>query len=105
MADTEHIPFRLPDGTAGTAVVVRGTLPDGRTVIACRNEDEEDDVPVNLAVEQLFQTVCERHGLDLMQVVWVEYTSETLSTQSSELGGWELVTWKGKPDSSRRGAG
>jgi hypothetical protein len=97
---TEHIAFRLSNGTRGNAVVLRIPLPDGRTLIACRNDDEEDDAPVNMAVEQLFREVCERHRLDPAKLVWVEYTSDTLTTGAGTVGGWEVVTWQGGPGRS-----
>src|SRR4051794_7615762 len=92
---TDRIPFKLPNGLAGTAMILLIDLPDGRKLVTCANENEEDDAPVNMAVENLFWTTCQQHQLDPARVVWVEYTSYPVPVAGGELGGWELVTFKG----------
>ena len=91
------IPFQFTNGTRGTANIRIIDLPDGRTLAAYANVDEEADLPVNMVSEDLFRRVCERHALDPTRVVWVEYTGYTVEVADGELGGWELVTWKGEP--------
>lgn len=91
----DRIPFELPNGTSGTAKVLMIELPEGRTLVVCSDGDEDLDAPVNMAVEQLFRTVCQRHRLDPTKVEWVEYTNEILEGADREIGGLERVTWHG----------
>src|SRR4051812_1792726 len=91
---TDRIPFTLPNGLPSTAMIMLVGLPDGRTLVTCANE-HQDEAPVNMAIEQLFHAVCNRHHLAPARVVWVEYTSGTLEIAAGRVGGWELVTWTG----------
>lgn len=96
----DRIPFRLANGTPGTARILIAPLPDGRTLVTCMDDNDDDDAAVNMVVEHLFRTVCDRHQLDPSRIVWVEYNSSVLTTGAGKVGGWERVTWRGTPGTS-----
>src|SRR5262249_30246972 len=96
------IPFQLRNGTPGVARVSLISLHDGRTLVTCMDDDDEADAPVNMAAEDLFTDVCMKHELEPADVVWVEFNRERLHARGGALGGWELVTWGGRPGKSPR---
>jgi len=97
---TFHIPFTLPNGSSGTARIILVPLTDGRTLVACMDDDDEDDAAVNMIVERLFREVCKAHRLKPDKVVWVEFTYGEIDAVDKAFGGWERVVWNGKPGES-----
>ena len=100
---TERIAFKLENGKPGTALILIADLADRRKLVACANADEENDAPVNMVVEKLFAFVCQRHGFDKANVVWVEYMGYEVRSRRRQ---WEAGSLsRGRPDPGGRQAG
>lgn len=96
---TERVPFSLPSGFAGVAVLRSLPLADGRVLVTCQDEDYGGKAaPVNQAAAMLFHAYCERHALATNRVVWLEASEPDYGPTGKLVGGWDQVAFKGRDE-------